>query len=191
MNKLIASAVSNSDVSYFSEIFADMIDVDLSNMFVYIIDLVDSSALNLLAIQFNVYDKGYLACKTDEKRREFIKNGIILQKYAGTVFSIKEACRIIGFVPKAIHEGVIINGQRVWCAFNVELSPDSLGDLTSSSISDLISLINKYKPARCILTEVYFSYELDDSMEIQEELEIQRVEDVSGDYSNDYSYDYY
>lgn len=172
--KLMASAVADSRLGVFDEIISTQFDdIDLSPMMVYLVDVVQESALPWLANQFDVDGfKGYDQCTSTEQRRELIKNAINLHRKIGTIWGIKKACSIIGFTPKSIEENVPVypGGQNVWCAFRVELTPSDLGAIGANSLTMLKSFIGYYKNARSILTEVYFGTEMEDSFSITDEL---------------------
>lgn len=200
MSKLIGSAVAGSRLGVFSEIIANQFSgVDLTGMMVYLVDIVDKSALPLLAEQFGVEDfKGYKWCTTDLQRRELIKNAISLHKLVGTTEGIKKACSLIGFSNPIIEENVPVvpGGPNVWCAFRIRLEPENLGYFSGDTLTNLKTFIDYYKNARSILTEIYFETIHEDTIFTTNEydrdsLTIIGTIDVTGDFSLDYGYDYF
>lgn len=199
-NKLIASALASTRLGIFTRIVESQFDgLDLTSSMVYLVDLVHPSALPWLAEQFGVDGyKGYNMCRTDEQRRELIKNAMELHKLTGTIAGIKKACSLVGFTPRSIEENVPITtgGQNVWCAFRLSLSPDDLSTLSSDTLTELKKFIDNYKNARSILTEIYFDIIHEESIFITAEsgrdsLLLKGTHNNIGDYSLDYGYDYY
>lgn len=199
MAKLMSSAIA-SVLGNFDAVISEHFDhIDLSTMMVYLVDCVSSDALPWLAEQFDVEGyKGYDRCTTDKQRRELIKKSISLHYCIGTISAVQKACDIIGFTPKSIEENVPLteNGENVWCAFRIRLSPEDLSSFSSDTISLLKQYISYYKNARSILTEVFFDVDFDDSIFLTEEglrdaLSIVGNIDTIGDYSFDYGYDFY
>ena len=187
--KLMASAVAESRLGIFDEIISNQFDnIDLAPMMVYLVDVVQSSALPWLAKQFDVDGfRGFDQCTTVEQQRELIKNAIRLHRNIGTIWGIKKACSLIGFTPKSTQENVPIypGGENVWCAFRVELTPNDLGVIGANSLTMLKSFISYYKNARSILTEVYFGIELEDSLSLTDDLVLS-----GGDFNNDFNNDF-
>ena len=200
MNKLIGSAVASSRLGIFSQIIENQFSgVDLTGMMVYLVDIVDKSALPWLAEQFGVEDfKGYKWCTTDTQRRELIKNAISLHKLVGTIAGIKKACSLIGFSNPTIEENVpvVSGGDNVWCAFRIRLEPNNLGSFTGDTLTNLKIFIDYYKNARSILTEIYFETIMEDTIfttveASRESLTIVGTIATVGDFSLDYGYDYF
>lgn len=188
--KLIASVIADGRLGVFDEITSDQFDdIDLSPMMVYLVDCVDKSALPWLAKQFDVDGfKGFDQCTTVVQQRDLIKNAIQLHRNIGTVWGIKKACSIIGFVPKSIEENVPVvpGGSNVWCAFRVELTPEDLGRIGANSLSMLKSFIGYYKNARSILVEVYFGIDIkEDVISIADNLVLS-----GGDFNDDFNDDF-
>lgn len=200
MNKLIGSAVASSRLGIFSQIIENQFSgVDLTGMMIYLVDIVDKSALPWLAEQFGVEDfKGYKWCTTDTQRRELIKNAISLHKLVGTIAGIKKACSLIGFSNPTIEENVpvVSGGPNIWCAFRIRLEPDNLGNFKGDTLTNLKIFIDYYKNARSILTEIYFETLMEDAIFTSQEASRESLTIVGtiatvGDFSLDYGYDYF
>lgn len=187
--KLMASAVADSRLGIFDQIISDQFDnIDLAPIMVYLVDVVSESALPWLANQFDVDGfRGFDQCTTVSAKRELIKNAIQLHRNLGTIWGIKKACSLIGFTPKSIQENVPIyaGGENVWCAFKIELTPTDLITITPDSLLMLKTFINYYKNARSILSEIYFSIELDDNFSLTDDLVLS-----GGDFNDDFSDDF-
>ena len=200
--RLISSAISESRLGVFADIIAEQFeDIDLSKICIYLYDVVDSSALPWLAKQLDVDGfKGYDQCLTEKDRRELLKNAINLHQHIGTISAIEKAVGLAGFDPKnvGIEENVpiITGGTNVWCAFRLRLNPLDLGIINSKTLKNLKIYLSYYKPVRSILTEIYFGLSLEDNVFLtsesdRDELTIQKIVDVSGDFNNDFGYDFY
>jgi phage tail P2-like protein len=200
MVKTIASAIANSRLSVFDDLIAKHFDdIDLSPIMVYLVDCVDSSALPWLAKQFDVDGfRGFDQCYTEAQQRNLIKNAIELHRHIGTIYAIRKACSLIGFTPQLIEENVpvVANGDPVWCAFRILLSPDDISTFDANTLSMLRQYIDYYKRAISILTEIYFGVEiLEDKIfsNLEEErdvLTLTSVIDTEGDFSDDFNYDF-
>lgn len=198
--KLIASAVGDSRLGVFDEVISSQFDdLDLSAMMCYLFDVVDPSAFPFLANQLDVEGfRGYDQCTTDDQRRELLKQAINLHRKIGTIEAIRKACSIIGFTPQEIEEGVeLIDGFPVWCAFSIRVNPEDLSTFTATTLSTLRTFINYYKNARSILKEIYVGITVNEDKifatqeSLRDTLSIIGTLDETGDYNNDYSYDYY
>ena len=198
--KLIASAVGDSRLGVFDEVISSQFDdLDLSAMMCYLFDVVDPSAFPFLANQLDVEGfRGYDQCTTDDQRRELLKQAINLHRKIGTIEAIRKACSIIGFTPQEIEEGVeLIDGFPVWCAFSIRVDPEDLSTFTATTLSTLRTFINYYKNARSILKEIYVGITVNEDKifatqeSLRDTLSIIGTLDETGDYNNDYSYDYY
>lgn len=186
----LASAIEDSRLGVFNQIISNQFDnIDLSPMMVYLVDVVDSSALYWLSKQFDVDGfKGFDQCTTVAQQRELIKNAIQLHRNIGTIWGIKKACSIIGLPIVAIEENVPVvpGGQNVWCAFRIKVSPNDLGLITSETIPMLKTYIGYYKNARSILTEIYYEISIkEDKLGLNDNLVL-----LGGDFNNDFSDDF-
>ena len=170
-------------------------NVDLSKALVYIIDLVDSSALYFLAEQFDVLGyKGYDLCTTDTQRRLLIKNAIALHKYRGTVWSLRQALISIGYADAVIAEGVDEN----WAKFSINLTLNDTQGVNITQVASLVKLVNEWKNARSILSAIDYSIAFADGGIVVNDdgslnPEVQEVDTVSVGgrrlYDGTYNYD--
>ena len=135
-------------------------NVDLSKALVYIIDLVDSSALYFLAEQFDVLGyKGYDLCTNDDQRRTLIKNAINLHKYRGTVWSLRQALISVGYQDAVIAEGVESN----WAKFSINITLNDSQAVNATQVAALVKLVNEWKNARSILAFIDYSIAFKDA----------------------------
>ena len=199
MSKLISSALQSTKINAFADLIeSSFADIDLTTIMIYLVDTVSSEALPFLAIQFDVDGfKGYDQCTTDEQKRDLIKNAIFLHRHVGTITSIRKACSLIGLDPKSIEENVPLypGGDDLWCAFRIRLSIEDLGRFNSTTLTSLKTFIDYYKNARSILTEIFFSLDLDDNIfesneEDRESLVLVTTTNIVGDFSLDFGYDF-
>lgn len=200
MHKIISSAIGSSRLGDFETLIGKRLDdVDLSAMMVYLVDVVNESALQQLAYQFDVEGyKGFDRCTTVSQKRELIKNAIMMHKTQGSIYAVKKACSIIGVTPKAIEENVplTVGGENVWCAFRIRLNPSDLSGFNSNTLTELKQLIGFYKNARSILTAIFFDIDNEDTIftntEVnRDELVVVGNLNTAGDYNLDYSIDYF
>jgi len=187
----MASAVADSRLGVFDPIISNQFDdIDLSPIMIYLVDVVQVSALPWLAQQFDVDGfRGFDQCTDETSKRELIKNAIQLHRNLGTIWGIKKACDLIGFVPKNIQENVPLyeGGQNVWCAFSLELEPKDLGNITADTLAMLKTFINYYKNARSIFVDLSSSLKiaLSDNISLTESLVLS-----GGDFNDDFNDDF-
>ncbi|HDS5467809.1 TPA: phage tail protein, partial [Enterobacter asburiae] len=63
--------------------------INLEALMVYLVDIVDSSALPWLGEQFSLFGDGWELAESDDVRRSLIKSAIELHRYKGTPWSIR------------------------------------------------------------------------------------------------------
>ncbi|MXH50090.1 phage tail protein I, partial [Escherichia coli] len=80
-------------------------NIDLSVLMVYLVDIVDSSALPWLGEQFSLFGDGWELAESDDVRRMLIKSAIELHRHKGTPWSIREIIRRFGFGEVDLIEG--------------------------------------------------------------------------------------
>ncbi|MCP0736551.1 phage tail protein I, partial [Salmonella enterica subsp. enterica serovar Mbandaka] len=69
--------------------------IDLTALLVYLVDIVDASALPSLAGQFHVQGlEGWLFAANEQEKRELIKQAIELHKYKGTPWAVRRVLEI-------------------------------------------------------------------------------------------------
>lgn len=139
--------------------------IEVDQLLVYIIDTVTPTALPYLAEQFDVSgEKGWRLATTDAQRRALIKQAIELKRYIGTVWTIKEAMKSLGFADAVLDEGVDTGDPDTdWARFRilVDLGNDR-GLPDPSGAAELTALINYYKNVRSLLMDISYQFSLDD-----------------------------
>lgn len=152
-----------------AELAGRLNDLDLTPLLVYLVDLVDTSALPYLAEQFAVMgDGGWNLAESDDARRALIKGAIELHRYKGTPWSIREVIRRLGFGEVVIQEGripkrrdgsVSRNGNYVhgdpnaWAEYIVTMKQP----ITRDQGDLLWRTIERYAPARCRLVALDYT----------------------------------
>jgi len=144
-----------------------MSDIEIENLLVYIIDMVDASALPILARQFDVEGfRGYGLATTDAQRRSIIKQAIELKRYMGTVWAIKQAMIAVGYTDAVLIEGIDTGDVDTdWARFKIE---SDLGDtigVSGDSQSDLAKLVREYKPTRSYLEGISYRITISDILD--------------------------
>lgn len=72
--------------------------LDLNPMLVYLVDLVPPSLLPILAEQFSMLEEAtWPVARSDDDRRALIKTAIMLHRYKGTPWAVKQALATIGY----------------------------------------------------------------------------------------------
>jgi len=151
-------------------------EIPIDKLFIYLIDVVDEGALELLANQFNVGgSKGFSLLETTQERKDLIKRAIELNRFKGTLFALKEVIKLAGFGSldikegfgqfhngEARHNGKIKHAGRIgnWANFNctITLPEDYEGAISQEEINSILLLIENYKNARSTLIELKFIY---------------------------------
>jgi hypothetical protein len=146
-------------------------DLDIGPLCVYMVDLVNESALPYLTQQFGVDGfKGEALTSSVEEKRELVKKAISIKKRLGTSYAIKAALASVGFSNVAVNEqvgavydgtykydGTIKYSSGSWVYFGVKIyvpDPDAITD-------DQITLINKLilENKRAISVLIYVTFE--------------------------------
>lgn len=146
---------------------ARMNGVELESLLVYVIDTVSSSALPILARQFDVEKfQGYGLATTDEQRRAIIKQAIELKRYMGTVYAIKQAMLAVGYTDAVLVEGIDMGDPSVdWARFSIE---SELGDtiaVNGDTENVLAKLIREYKNVRSYLEGITYKIGIFDTLD--------------------------
>jgi phage tail P2-like protein len=142
--------------------------MQLDKLLIYIIDTVDASALPWLAKQFNVLGyRGMKLAKSEAEQREVIKNAILLKRYAGTLYAVKQAIRAVGYTDAVVVENTG-TGPHGWAYFTILMTLGNNG-ITEEKTSELIQMINIYKGTRNHLTALTYSISFDDSIIVLDE----------------------
>lgn len=212
----MAGGLSNILTKYpHLKVYADVIDerfnaIEIDRVLVYLVDIVDESALYHLASQFDVLGyKGWFLANSEADRRELIKKAIYLHRYKGTPFAVKEAIKSLGFADAIIYERItgytkqydgeiyhngIYNygGNYHWAIFRVVVDPTTYpGPITSQVVTAMLALIKEYKAARCHLLDLTFGLSVTETVEVTEDFDVSVINTViSGfDYTLDFPID--
>lgn len=145
---------------------ARMNALELETLLVYVIDSVSASALPTLAKQFDVEGfVGYGVATNDAQRREIIKKAIELKRYMGTVFSIKEAMRTVGYTDAILNEGIDKGNPLIdWARFSIDSELGDTVGLDGVSQSNLAKLVREYKNVRSYLEGVSYKLGIFDTL---------------------------
>ncbi|EKK1679657.1 TPA: phage tail protein I [Escherichia coli] len=119
--------------------------LDLTALMVYLVDLVDASALPALAEQFHVQGlEGWLFTTDEREKRELIKQAIELHKYKGTIWAVRRVLEIIS-LPGTISEWFEYGGKAYFFKVDIELVDKGMDE---NLFNDLVELIHEYKNTR-------------------------------------------
>ncbi|XJK98769.1 phage tail protein I [Escherichia coli] len=137
-------------------------NIDLSVLMVFLVDIVDSSALPWLGEQFSLSGDGWELAESDDVRRMLIKAAIELHRYKGTPWSIREVIRRFGFGEVDLIEGtgrlsydgnrsysgLFVHGDATaWAVYRVILKQP----ITNDQAAMLRQTLAAFAPARCHL----------------------------------------
>lgn len=164
MNNILPHSIQQDHIVVFDLLAQKRLNqLQKDAILVYLIDHVDSSALYWLAKQFDLLGfNGWKLADTDEKKRALIKKGIELHRYKGTVWSVKEALKSVGFSDATITEHV-----SHWAGFTVQLNA---GDavISEQQIAEALELVKAYKNVRSHLMGFEFKIEFDDAITVSD-----------------------
>ncbi|CAH5051526.1 hypothetical protein AI2839V1_0230, partial [Enterobacter cloacae] len=119
--------------------------IDLTVLLVYLVDLVDASALPSLASQFHIQGlEGWLFAESEQERRDLIKQAIELHKYKGTPWAVRRVLEILS-LPGNISEWFEYGGKAYF--FKVEIKLINQG-MNEDLFYSLVDLIHEYKNVR-------------------------------------------
>ncbi|WP_044691065.1 phage tail protein I [Escherichia coli] len=119
--------------------------LDLTALMVYLVDLVDASALPALAEQFHVQGlEGWLFTTDEREKRELIKQAIELHKYKGTIWAVRRVLEILS-LPGTISEWFEYGGKAYFFKVDIELVDKGMDE---NLFNNLVELIHKYKNTR-------------------------------------------
>lgn len=137
-------------------------NIDLSVLMVYLVDIVDSSALPWLGEQFSLYGDGWELAESDPARRALIKSAIELHRFKGTPWAIREVIRNLGYGEIVLIEG----GEQLdphiaekyppetrWALYQIRLSQP----VTNDQAALLRQTLSAFAPARCELASLDFT----------------------------------
>ncbi|EKO6604375.1 phage tail protein I [Salmonella enterica] len=119
--------------------------IDLTALLVYLVDIVDASALPSLAGQLHVQGlEGWLFAANEQEKRELIKQAIELHKYKGTPWAVRRVLEILS-LPGTISEWFEYGGKAYF--FKVEIKLINQG-MDENLFNNLVDLIHEYKNVR-------------------------------------------
>ncbi|MBP2848769.1 phage tail protein [Dickeya oryzae] len=162
---VIAADVSLSALANLTSRFDDL---NLDALMVYLVDIVNESALDALADQFSLKGDGWELAESDDARRAMIKTAIELHRYKGTPWAIRQVFRSLGFgeVELIEHIGRLnYDGQRnyngmmvygdssAWPIYRVIMSQP----ITNDQAQQLRNTLNMIAPARCKLASIEYT----------------------------------
>ncbi|HBC9011659.1 TPA: phage tail protein I [Escherichia coli] len=142
-------------------------NIDLSVLMVFLVDIVDSSALPWLGEQFLLSGDGWELAESDDVRRMLIKAAIELHRYKGTPWSIREVIRRFGFGEVDLIEGtgrlsydgnrsyngLFVHGDAAaWAVYRVILKQP----ITNDQAAMLRQTLAAFAPARCHLASLEY-----------------------------------
>ncbi|HHW1184524.1 TPA: phage tail protein I [Escherichia coli] len=142
-------------------------NIDLSVLMVFLVDIVDSSALPWLGEQFSLSGDGWELAESDDVRRMLIKAAIELHRYKGTPWSIREVIRRFGFDEVDLIEGtgrlsydgnrsyngLFVHGDAAaWAVYRVILKQP----ITNDQAAMLRQTLAAFAPARCHLASLEY-----------------------------------
>ncbi|TLI62194.1 phage tail protein I [Escherichia coli] len=142
-------------------------NIDLSVLMVFLVDIVDSSALPWLGEQFSLSGDGWELAESDDVRRMLIKAAIELHWYKGTPWSIREVIRRFGFGEVDLIEGtgrlsydgnrsyngLFVHGDTAaWAVYRVILKQP----ITNDQAAMLRQTLAAFAPARCHLASLEY-----------------------------------
>jgi Phage tail protein (Tail_P2_I) len=136
--------------------------LDLTQLFVYVINNVTEDALPFLAWQFDVLEKFWQLEAPGATQRALIQQAIALHRSLGTPATLTTALGNLGFPNAKILEGQNSWGgnswpvSQGWAVFRVILQPGNIP--TPNQIQQIISAVNFFKPARCVLDAIHYHF---------------------------------
>lgn len=145
-------------------------NIDLSVLMVFLVDIVDSSALPWLGEQFSLSGDGWELAESDDVRRMLIKAAIELHRYKGTPWSIREVIRRFGFGEVDLIEGtgrlsydgnrsyngLFVHGDAAaWAVYRVILKLLKQ-PITNDQAAMLRQTLAAFAPARCHLASLEY-----------------------------------
>lgn len=187
---LTPDSIVTQHIKDLDEVFQSRFNMPLDSLLVYIIDTVNSSALQYLAQQFDVLGyKGYILATTDAQRRAVIKQAIELKRYMGTLYAIRQALTAAGYGSEAvINEGIgTVGDGRDWARFDISIDLGSGGGVSAALTAEATRLINEYKNVRSHLMAI--AYHVSDSDDYPAPSEVLDGDDSSSAIIVDYGDD--
>ena len=132
------SPINDNSSKTFDDLFSRFNSLDTDRLLVYLVDSVDSSALPHLAEQFHIMgNEGWLFAKTEQEKRELIKNAIELHRYKGTKYSLEKVLEILNLNGK-IREWFEYEGNPYHFIVSLDLRNRGFEQTTEGQLLDLI-----------------------------------------------------
>lgn len=143
-------------------------NINLSVLLVYLVDIVDRTALPWLGEQFSLPGDGWELAESDDTRRMLIKSAIELHRYKGTPWAIREIIRRFGFGEvdliegtgqvgydgRATYNGNYVHGDATaWAVYRVILRQHPI---TNDQAALLRQTLAAFAPARCHLASLEY-----------------------------------
>lgn len=128
--------------------------LDMTRLLIYLTELVDATALPWLGEQFHIMgQEGWDFAADESARRALIQSAIELHRYKGTPWAVKQALSKLGLTridliehPEGAH----------WAEFDLDMAVIDR-PLTEANYSQIMALIETYKPARSHLRHLTVS----------------------------------
>lgn len=175
-DNILASAISHiPHLSAFDEVAAFRLgdNFDVTPMLVYSIDTVPAGVLIFLAQQFDLMGAaGWALAETEAEQRALIKSAIELHRFKGTVWSVKEAVKRVGYPNVEIVEHVSVDGVNYdgqylyddtqtygggfWADFRVKIVVPDNKALGPYDKARIVQMVLEYKNVRSRLIDVTF-----------------------------------
>jgi hypothetical protein len=168
----VGSAIENVPhmMAFLDALAKTLTSIDISSVLVQLPDYAPSVALPYLAEQYDMLGyKGYSLCTTDDQRRALLRNAVNINRKLGTPYSIEQAIISIGYPNAIVTEGTgiyyngIYNfdgskryGGGKWYNIDVEVFYTGAAP-TTSQITLITGMINKYKSTRSVLFNLKFT----------------------------------
>jgi len=176
---------------------AELNEIPINSLLMYVVDQVPAEALFYLASQFNVLGwRGWNLAQTEQDRRNLVKSAITMHRKKGTVFAIKEAVRQVGFQEATVVEGIGVDYDGAhnydgsisyaggnWATFRVIVAVDGTVAISPALSADIRAMVQEYKAERSTLIDISFRLTLSDTLEYSELLEYddsQLIERLNG-----------
>ncbi len=172
MSNILASAIKDTPHLAAFDVLAKhrLEGIEIDALLTYVIDTVDVSALPYLAQQFDVLGyKGMRLATTEAQQRELIKRAIELKRYSGTVWSVQEALKSIGYPDAVITENVGTDPDHGWAEFRISID-GGINQISAEKLDELVKMINVYKGTRNHLKDLSYTIDLgDDNINLNED----------------------
>ena len=165
MNSVLPNSIQHPHLIAFELLMKQRLDkIELDALLVYLVDSVNETALYSLAQQFDLLGfNGWKLADTTAKKRALIKNGIELHRYKGTVWSIKEALKTVGFPDATITEHV-----THWAGFTIQLNAGS-STVSLQQLENATEMVKSYKNVRSHLMGFEFKIDFSEDLFLSED----------------------